>query len=211
MRQKNIATFIVRCLLRLSTSKQIDGMWIGALGFGQSEIILRRVEEALALIRTFDPVRYNRIVSDLDRVWVRPVPIYLGHFNASLNACEIDIDFVLDKASSPEQIAAIIVHEATHARLDSFGYEEKLRPRIEAVCLGREIAFAAKLPNGAHVRESAESTLAACGTENYWSNAAFENRDVQAARDLGIPDWFIRTLVSIREFKSRVKRVIQRA
>lgn len=195
--------------MRLSTSKQIGGMWIGTLGFGQSEIILRRVEEALALIRAFDPVRYNRITSDLERVWVRPIPVYLGQFNASLNACELDIDFILDEASSPEQIAATIVHEATHARLERHGYEEKLRPRVEAICLRREMAFAAKLPDGEHVRENAEGTLAACETEDYWTNSAFENRDMQAARDLGIPDWFIRTLLGIRGFKSRVKRLVR--
>ena len=82
------------------------------------------------------------------------------------------------ETTSPELIAAVIVHEATHARLERYGigYEEKLRARIEAVCFRRELAFAAKLPNGEAVRQPAEDRLKAYASANFWTNAAFAER-----------------------------------
>ena len=67
--------------------------------------------------------------------------------------CVIDERFVVDEGTTPEMIASVIVHEATHARLFrmGIGYEEGRRARVEQVCLRRELAFAAKLPDRAKV------------------------------------------------------------
>jgi hypothetical protein len=79
--------------------------------------VLRRVEDALRLIKTFDPLRYKRIGRDLERVWVLVLPGDLGNFDASIKTCKLDTRFILADTSSPEVIASTIVHEATHARL----------------------------------------------------------------------------------------------
>src|SRR5258708_5937554 len=151
------ASFLDRLLLLCSTSRRVDGLWIGAAeGSSESELVLGRVVDALCLIKTHDPHRYNRILRDLDRLWVRPVPGARGRYNVSLRACELNRRFVLDEAS--ELIAATIVHEATHARLwhCGFGYEEGVRARVENVCARRELAFAAKLPSRQPVRARGE-------------------------------------------------------
>lgn len=199
-------------MLRFSTSRQIDGLWIGVFNVSEPDTVLCRIEEALGLIKAYDPLRYDRLIRDLERVWARLLPGYLGNFNSSLRACELDKDFVLDDASLPELIAATIVHEATHARLQrcGVGYEEELRPRVEAICFRRELAFAAKLPNGEKVREQAERLLALCATEDYWTDAAFKERDVNAARDLGFPGWFIRAILGLRALSLRVGHVAER-
>src|SRR5713101_6929819 len=103
-----------------------------------------RVEEALRLIKTYDRVRYNRLIRDLERVWVTLLPGYPACYDHSIRACELDTRYVLADTSQPEVIASTIVHEATHARLrrSGIGYEEDLRPRVEAVCYRAQIAFA---------------------------------------------------------------------
>jgi hypothetical protein len=84
----------------------------------------------------------------------------------------IDERFLVASASHPELIAAVIVHEAAHARLMRYGigYEAPLRHRVEAICARREAAFAAKLPNGEKVREQAENRLA--WPTDAWTDAA---------------------------------------
>jgi hypothetical protein len=176
---------------------------------------LRRVEEALRLIQKYDRLRYDRLIRDLERVWVRDLPGALGTFNQSLHVCSLDREFVLAERSGLELIAATIVHEATHARLDrcGIGYEEKLRPRVEAVCFRRELAFAAKLPNGEQVREQAERKLAFYATEDYWTNAAFAERyvndHIEALRNLGAPDWIGRTALILRALRLRARYFVQ--
>jgi hypothetical protein len=172
---------------------------------------LRRVEEALRLIQKYDPLRYDRLTRDLERVWVRDLAGALGTFNQSLHACSLDREFVQAERSCLELIAATIVHEAAHARLDrcGIGYEEELRPRIEAACFRRELAFAAKLPNGEQVREQAEQKLAFYATQDYWTNAAFAERyvkdHIEVLRNLGAPDWIGRIALVLRALRLRLR------
>jgi hypothetical protein len=205
-------TLADRFELWFSTGKQSDGLWIGVSLDSEADPILRRVEEALHLIKAYDRFRYDRLTRDLERVWVRLLPGVFGNFNSSLRACELDRRFVLSETST-EVIAATIVHEATHARIHrcGIGYDEKLRPRIEAACLRRELAFAAKLPNGEKVRDYAERSLSLCATQDFWTNAAFGERHdkdhIQALRDLGVSDRLIRTILIVRRLRLRMTRL----
>jgi hypothetical protein len=213
--------FVDRYLLFFSKGKRIDGLWVGRI-IGEPEAI-RPVDDALRLIKTHDPIRYARLIRDVDRVWVRLLPGPIASFNLSLGACELDERFVLAETSTPELIAATIVHEATHARLMrcGIGYEEKLRARVESVCQRRELAFAAKLPNGERVAAETRQRMAGC-TAEFWTNAAFSNRfdegSVEALRHLGVPEWAIRAIFIFRTLLSgpillgrRLRRFFSRA
>jgi hypothetical protein len=205
-----------RLMLRWSVSKRIDGLWVGTLEEGsKAETVLHRVEEALCLIRTYDRRRYDRLRRDLERVWILVLVGALGSYNDRLRACELDPRHVLTEDSSPEIIAATIVHEATHARLlrCGLGYDEGRRSRIEAVCFRREIAFAAKLPDGERVRDRAERQLTRCTTNEYWTDVAFDARLLDDAREalrhLDAPKWFARAVpvfLAIRRGLSRYRR-----
>jgi hypothetical protein len=101
-----------------SPTKRIDGLWIGIGGAVQGDQqLLDRVEEALALITRYDRLRYDRLSRDLKRVWVHVLHGIRGCYNEAFAACELDARFVLAETTSPELIAATIVHEATHSRL----------------------------------------------------------------------------------------------
>ena len=93
-KKKNRPRLLDRIGLWLSTSRSIDGLWIGAFLEDQADRILDRVEEALRLIKTHDPLRYNRLIRDLDRVWVRILPEATASYLRSLRACQLNTEFV---------------------------------------------------------------------------------------------------------------------
>lgn len=211
-----------RFSLWMSASKRVDGLWIGTLAT-EPEAVLRRVEDALCQIKTYDRLRYNRIIRELERIWVMALTNPVGTFDQAVNACMLDPRFVMAETSSPEIIASVIVHEATHARLwrCGIGYEEGQRLRVEAVCLRRELAFAKKLPNGEDVRRSAESLLEWPALPEYLTDAAFAGREAEggaeALKYLGIPAWLMwmlrtlsRTVLAFRAAGQRVSRLFWR-
>jgi hypothetical protein len=185
-----------RVMLLLCASRNIDGLWIGTLRGAEAAPILRRVEEALALIKRYDPLQYARVVRDLERVWVNLRPDARACFERSLQACVLDERYVAAAETTPETIAKTIVHEATHARIERYGigYKEGERIRIEAVCLRRELAFAARLPEGASLQDEVARTMEWCAENpDYFSNASFQQRDtegrIEALHYLGTPEW----------------------
>jgi hypothetical protein len=212
MTQRPRPRFIDRVALRLSSGKHVDGLWVGVAFATEPEPILRRVEEALLVIERHDPLRYERLVRDLERIWVRDLPGAVGTFDRAFQACSLDMEYVRAETTLTESIAAVIVHEATHARLErcGIGYGEKLRPRIEAICFRRELAFAAKLPNGGQVKQQAEHSLATYAGSDYWTDAAFIERfdkdHIEALRKIGAPDWLGRTVLAVRGPYRRVQR-----
>jgi hypothetical protein len=207
-----IRNLLTKLMLLTSASRRIDGMWIGSFD-NDVEPRLRRVEDALNLVKTYDPVRYAHLIRDLERIWVAVIPGGLAHFEPSIWACVLDERHLLNDANPPERIAASIVHEATHARLwrSGIGYDgEELRARVEAVCFRRERAFAAKLPNGERNRELADQKLAAYADPSYWTNEAFRTREAEGVRKalqyLGTPNWLVRVMMVVRRAFSRLVR-----
>src|SRR5687767_10756012 len=118
-----------RMQLAMSTARHVDGLWIGSWRTPED---LTRVERALLLVKQHSPLHYSRIISNLERIWIFLLPGGLAAYNHSLKACVLDERFVADSATSAEEIASAIVHEATHARLERCGieYNEDRRARI---------------------------------------------------------------------------------
>ena len=166
-----------------------------------------RVTEALSLIRLYDGVHYRRIVRDLARIWVMVLPGNIGQFRESTWTCELDERFVLGEKTTSELIASAIVHEATHARLSRGGirYEEESRIRIEQICIRRQLAFAATLPNESEARGWAEQISE--GLSSDMSNAAMAKRSfeglIESARHIGLPEWFINIGIALQARRDR--------
>jgi len=204
--------------LQFSPNKRIDGLWIGIGGGhqGQQERLLARVGAALDLIKRWDRPRYDRLNRDLKGVWVRAIPYGLGTYNEALAACELDSRFVLAESSPLEIIAATIVHEATHLRLVrcGIGYDEPLRARVEAVCYRRELAFAAKLPNGERVKQLAERSLERSAAPGFLSDTEHDQRhadgSLEILRQAGVPDWLLRVAIAIRAFRLSIEKRLRR-
>jgi hypothetical protein len=191
----------VRIRLWLSVGKRVDGIWVGSYFQTNDSLTLYRVEQALHLIKEFDRSRYTQVVRDLDRVWVRLLPSELAHFDYTLRACVLDERFVLAETTEPNLIAAVIVHEATHARLwrCGIGYDEALRARVEAICVRRELAFASRLADGEHVRELAQRAL---DSPSGLLDTDLKRRELKGftrlLRHLGVPSCLVRLVLAIR-------------
>jgi hypothetical protein len=217
-RPQSRARFADKLALYSSKARSIDGLWVGAMTKSESDPSLRRVEEALNVIKRYDPLQYMRVIRNLDRVWVSLEPNSRACFRRSLNACVLDERYVLAETTTPEMLAKTIIHEATHARLDHWGInydDEKERVQIEAICMRRELAFAAKLPQGRLLQEEVEHTMEWCtANPEYFSNASFHQRDnegrIEALRYLGVPEWLIQVGMKIRAAISAMRLFLRR-
>lgn len=195
-------------LLFSAHGKQIDGLRV--IADDRVSPARTAVEEALGLIKRYDPVRYSRLSHDLQRVWVTVLVGNQGEYSHRLRTCKIDTRFVLAEASRPELIASVIVHEATHARLlrCGIGYEEALRARVERACYRQMDAFAAKLPDGEPVHTWVAQGMAL--PHDTWTNesmkAHYDEAAPEALRYLGTPEWAIRAMFRGNAFLRRVLR-----
>jgi hypothetical protein len=176
-----------RIALWFSTSRSIDGLWVGTME-NKPHPGSRRVEDALQLIKLRAPLHYSRVVRHLERIWVRLEHTASACYYHSMRACVLDERYVLQKTTTVEEIAATIIHEATHARLERLGiqYVEKQRRRIEAVCIRRELNFIAKLPHAEPLQEALTSTLEWCASneQDFFSDSNFATRHEEGSAEV---------------------------
>jgi hypothetical protein len=205
IRVSRIARLLERLLLHYSVSTTVDGLWIGTFESRKNaEPLLRRVTDALQLIKTYDPLRYKRVLQELERICVRLQPSSIACYLAHRKSCDIDPRYVL--SYTPQQLASVIVHEATHGvlRRRHIGYEEALRERVERACVRQELAFARKLPHSEAVQESVERALGY--PQEMWTDSAFRDRYREGmltmARHIGIPVWLMRAMLNLRQYKA---------
>ena len=205
--------------LRLSDSRRIDGLWVGVFGADSDKqliLILQRLEEALSLIKRYDRIQHQHIVRDLERIWVLSIPEARASYNHALRICKLDLGFVIHETASSDWIASCIVHEATHARLSryGFGYEQELRARVEAICIRRQIAFAAKLPDGRLIRQDAEQLLEWVADPEILTDEARGKRLIQANleyfRREGVPEFALRLLGAAARMLAVAGRLVRR-
>jgi len=203
--------------LWLSSGKEVEGLWVGTTDERQPTT-MRRVEDALSLIKQHSPLHFSRVVRNLKRVWVRLVPYSgaNGCYYRSLDACVLDPRFLALETTTLEEIASAIVHETTHARLERWGisYEETKRSRIEAICRRRELNFLRGLPNGETYREQLHQALASpVDDHGYFSDAGFQQRtfegNIESLRYLGTPAWLIRLLLKWLALRRRFRRFVK--
>jgi hypothetical protein len=125
-----------------------------------------------------------------------------AYYESATRACMLDTRYVLADATPLEDIAATIVHEATHARLmkRGIGYEEGLRSRVEKVCLRRQFAFAVRLPSGGPSPEAMEASLQWCDGDGNLTDEALRKQwregASRALRHLRMPRWLVRFLIA---------------
>ena len=155
---------------------------------------LRRIADALELIRSVDRRRYARLTQDVRRIILIPQLGTPAAFIPSRRAVTVGPEYVTN-ASLPK-LAMTLVHEATHARLHAagIGIEEEIRARLERVCVEQEAQFAEALgPQHAHLAAKARQRL----DQPYW---AAEERFAASFADLqrlGAPKWVLRVMSAL--------------
>ena len=88
------------------------------------ELARQRVASALTLIRELDPSRARRLARDLARVLVAPASEQ-GLYLHATRTCLIDVDVAGGDGATAENLALLLVHEATHARLAALGFRTR--------------------------------------------------------------------------------------
>ncbi len=148
--KRTFATQLMLYMFRRCMRSEFDGIEIGVMTNKKinAEMARTKVIIALGLIREFDPRRYRYLQRDVKRIMVWGHPGHLGTWHNACALCELSEKYVLDPETTPEILAATIVHEAMHGRLCRWGvgYEEEKRERVEHICYKAMIAFARRLP-----------------------------------------------------------------
>jgi hypothetical protein len=184
----------------------VDGLWIGVQD-GDAPALFERALGAVEVLRRHDPRRHRRFSRHIRRIWVRLLDGANASYLAAANACQLDSRYLGDPAVTLEDIASSLVHEATHARIDRWvPYEEHLRLRIETLCRRQELFFARRVPGGEVLVQRLQEWLAAPQPHEFWTNAAFDARTVEASfenlRHLGMSERWIAILRRVNRFVS---------
>jgi hypothetical protein len=127
----------------------------------RTEHVIERLTAALDLIAAHAPRRYRHLRQDLAGFIVERFACR-GAFFPDRRECLVELTFTVNPRHGLPEIAASIVHEATHARVARRCGPLPLdqRPREERLCRVAELEFGLSLPDGAVVVERARASLA---------------------------------------------------
>jgi hypothetical protein len=127
----------------------------------QTDQVVQRLTAALDLIATYAPRCYRRLRTDLAGFVVERFACR-GAFFPMSRECLVELTFTVNPRHGLPEIAASIVHEATHARVARWcgTLPPENRAREERLCRRAELAFGLALPDGAVVAQRAQASLA---------------------------------------------------
>jgi hypothetical protein len=127
----------------------------------QTEQVVERLSAALDLIATYAPRRYRRLRQDFAGFVVQRFACR-GAFFREPRECLVELTFTVNPHHALAEIAASIVHEATHARVarrcGPLPLEQ--RAREERLCRLAELELGLAIPAGAVVVQRAHASLA---------------------------------------------------
>jgi hypothetical protein len=146
-----------------------------------TERVFARADSVLALVGRYQPWRLAHLRRDLALIRVERFPCRGAYF-AERRACLLELTFMANPDFSDAQVAATLVHEGMHARLDrlstrfgiaSFGEQPA---RHERICRRAELDFGRAVPGGEPVVARALASMALADEEVApaidWSEAA---------------------------------------
>lgn len=109
--------------------------------------VLERLDEALALIATWQPVRMRHLQRDVRQFWVTRYACR-GAYLPGTRTVMTELTFLARRDITAAPVASSILHEGVHARVDVMGVaaEGRDRAREERLCRRAELAFGLALP-----------------------------------------------------------------
>jgi hypothetical protein len=128
----------------------------------ETTVVLRRLDEALALIEAHQPWRFAHLRRDVDRFWIVRYPCR-GAFFPDTRTCMTELTFLARTDITAAPVASSILHEGMHARVHAMGVSPVDRDMAheERICRRAELAFGQALPPalGRPVIERAQASL----------------------------------------------------
>ena len=187
-------------LFRRSERRVAAGVEFGVLlpDPAHREILVAKCEAALALLQRHGPRHLARLLAHARGVLIFGAVRPQGEWFRDSRLVVIGEEFAARPATEPAHLAAVIVHEATHAWLEhlGFAYATERRPRLEAICFRTQAAFARAVPGGGPLAAHYEARARAVLAEGVaaWSNDAFRRRAADQLAELGVPPPLARVL-----------------
>ena len=125
-----------------------------------TEDVIARLERSLSLIKEYVPHHYRHMQRDFAYIVSKRFACRGAYFHNE-RACLVELTFTVNPDFSDAEVAATILHEAMHARLDRLGFplEMEDRARQERFCRRAEIEFGMLVPGGQKVVERAQQTI----------------------------------------------------
>lgn len=159
----------------------------------QTADVIQRLSAALDLIATYAPRRYRRLREDFAGFVVQRFACR-GAFFPESRECLVELTFTVNPQHTLPEIAASIVHEATHARVARMC---RTRPpehhaREERLCRRAELELGLAMPDASVVVQRAQASLALRDREVApavdWAEAARRVAEVDARARQHEPD-----------------------
>lgn len=174
-------------LMKASRARRLEGVEVRIFeSEGNAKPLFAKLAEALKLIGEVEPSVLEHLQRDARCLLVTLGPG--GHFLQGSRICRLGIESVMKRPSL--QLAMLIVHEATHARL--WGEGRRFRPEeqgeAEKLCVQAEVEFAARVPNS---EAAIASALQLLNTE-WWTDSNFKRNKTVLLRNMGCPEWLLR-------------------
>ena len=157
----------------MTESREIHGVRIDVVNTRadvSTERVFRRAEAILALLRAVQPWRYAHLRRDLRGILVERFPCRAAYLRET-RTCLLELTFMANESFSDAQVAASLVHEGTHARLDRLSERygitgfEQAPARHERICRRAELSFGLAVPDGGPVVARALESLAMADDE----------------------------------------------
>jgi hypothetical protein len=151
----------------------------------RTEHVVERLTAALDLVATYAPRRYRRLRRDVAGFVVQRFACR-GAFFPDSRECLVELTFTVNPQHTLPEIAASIVHEATHARVARMCSRRPpdTHAREERLCRRAELELGLSLPDGEVVVRRALASLALGDREVApavdWSEAARRIAEVDA-------------------------------
>jgi hypothetical protein len=151
----------------------------------ETEHVIQRLSAALDLIATYAPRRYRRLRQDVAGFVVQRFACR-GAFFPDSRECLVELTFAVNPRHALPEIAASIVHEATHARVARMCRTRSpgQQAREERLCRRAELELGLALPDGDVVVQRALASLALADREVApavdWAEAARRVAEVDA-------------------------------
>ena len=148
---------------RFTTRRNVRGLPVVVVNTRpdiDTEHVLARVDEALGLIEQYQPWHFRRFRRDFAELWVRRYPCR-GAYLSQFKACLVELTFSVNPEFTAAQVAATILHEAMHARLDRCRIEHtpENAAKHERFCRRAEIEFGRVVPGGGPIVARALASL----------------------------------------------------
>jgi hypothetical protein len=148
-------------------SRIIDGIRVDVINTRpdiDTERVFRRAEAIIRRIDQYQPWRLAHIRRDLVGIVVKRYPCRGAYINGA-GVCLLELTFMANEQFSDSQVAACLIHEGMHARLDhlvaKYGVKpfEQARARHERICRRAELDFGLAVPDGLPVVQRASESL----------------------------------------------------